>query len=235
MRLVLRHIRMAHRLQDGLSFCEVDGHVIFLDTRNDRYFRLSGGMDRAFRAHIESGRVSEVDLGALVEHDILAKSTTADASGFTMRMDHPVLSAMEQPTGSGKVGIGLVLDVFSIVGSIRLQLSRQRLDRILAATIAYRDSRESPLPGISTKEELSRIRQSAAAFWRVRPYVPIEPLCLLDSLAMVRFLAKRGLRANLVFGVTDNPFSAHAWAQAMDVVLTDSVGNVAAHTPIRVV
>ena len=60
-------------------------------------------------------------------------------------------------------------------------------------------------------------------------------MCLLDSIALVRFLARRGLYAQLVFGVTDDPFSAHCWVQAGDLVLNDTVGDVSAHTPIRVI
>jgi hypothetical protein len=58
---------------------------------------------------------------------------------------------------------------------------------------------------------------------------------LLDSLAMVMFLAKRGLHASIVIGVTSAPFSAHCWVQTGDLVLNDTVGNARAFTPIRVI
>lgn len=224
---------MSYRLQDGLSFCEVDGHAIFLDTRNDRYFRLCGKMDRMFLAYVNGKEISEVDLATLVEHSILAKAATAGTIEPTVRVDHPTCSVMEQSVRSEQFGIGTILDVFAIVGLTRLQLARRCLGRTLSAAAAYRDSRTSPPSGLPTETEVQRLLHTAAAFWLVRTYVPIEPRCLLDSLAMVRFLAKRGLHSNLIFGVTGNPFSAHAWVQVANVVLTDSVGNVTAHTPIR--
>lgn len=70
---------------------------------------------------------------------------------------------------------------------------------------------------------------------QVRPLVPIEPICLLDAIAIVRFLAERGLYAHVVFGVTGTPFAAHSWAQAGELALNDTIGRITAHTPIRVV
>lgn len=207
--------------------------MIFLDTRNDRYFRLSSKMDRTFLAYVNGKETSEADLATLVEHNILAKVATAGTSEPTVRVDHPTYSVMERSRCSEQFGLGTILDVFTIVGLTRLQLARHSLGRTLSAVTAYRDSRTSPPAGILTETEAQRLLHTAAAFWLVRPYVPIEPRCLLDSLAMVRFLAKRGLHASLIFGVTGNPFSAHAWVQVANVVLTDSVGNVTAHTPIR--
>jgi len=38
-----------------------------------------------------------------------------------------------------------------------------------------------------------------------------------------------------VFGVKLNPFSAHCWVQAGDIVLNDAIDHVTIHTPILVV
>ena len=76
---------------------------------------------------------------------------------------------------------------------------------------------------------------TAAAFRSARPYVPIDTCCLLDSIAMITFLAKRQLHADLVFGVTADPFSAHCWAQYGTTVLNDALGHALTYTPIRVI
>ncbi len=75
----------------------------------------------------------------------------------------------------------------------------------------------------------------AYIFRLARPYIPIKPNCLLDSLALAKFLARRNLYADVVFGVTSDPFSAHCWLQTGTVVVNDSVGNVDTYTPIRVI
>ena len=43
------------------------------------------------------------------------------------------------------------------------------------------------------------------------------------------------MHANLVFGVTGDPFSAHCWVQVDELVLNDTLGNANAYTPIRTV
>jgi hypothetical protein len=65
--------------------------------------------------------------------------------------------------------------------------------------------------------------------------VPIEPVCLLDSLSLLRFLSRRGLSTNIVFGVTPEPFAAHCWVQAGDMVLNEALFDTHAYTPIRMV
>lgn len=65
--------------------------------------------------------------------------------------------------------------------------------------------------------------------------MPVETRCLLDSIAIVKFLARRHFHANIVIGVTGDPFSAHCWAQIHDMVLNDTIGNVRSFTPIRVI
>jgi hypothetical protein len=65
--------------------------------------------------------------------------------------------------------------------------------------------------------------------------VPIPSVCLSDSIALLDLLARRGLAADLVFGVKLNPFAAHCWVQAGDVVLNETVECVRRHTEILVV
>jgi hypothetical protein len=57
-------------------------------------------------------------------------------------------------------------------------------------------------------------------------------VCLFDSLALIHFLAQYGLYPDWVFGVSADPFEAHCWVQAGQVVLNDTVERVSAFTPI---
>ncbi len=51
---------------------------------------------------------------------------------------------------------------------------------------------------------------------------------------MKQVLASQGCHANLVIGVA-LPFSAHAWVQSGDTILTDALELVEPYTPILVV
>lgn len=74
--------------------------------------------------------------------------------------------------------------------------------------------------------------EAARAFWRMAPWLPIEGECLVRSALLMRFLSRRGLEADWVFGVRLWPFMAHCWVQLDELCLNDDVERLAAYTPI---
>ncbi|WP_258078244.1 lasso peptide biosynthesis B2 protein [Xanthomonas arboricola] len=117
--------------------------------------------------------------------------------------------------------------------STRLALKRNPLGRVLGSLSAAAQGRGMQQRSLAELEQ--RLTDAASVFRRARVWVPVEMRCLLDSVALARFLRRRQLDAQVVFGVALDPFSAHCWVQTGDLVLNDTVGNVHAHTPIRVV
>jgi hypothetical protein len=90
-------------------------------------------------------------------------------------------------------------------------------------------------PGMAAAEsDQAKLLAAADAFLKARKLVPVGTSCLLDSLAMAKFLNRRCMRVNVVVGVTGDPFSAHCWVQAGHMVLNDALGNVRIYSPIRV-
>jgi len=77
-----------------------------------------------------------------------------------------------------------------------------------------------------------RVAEAARTFWRLAPWLPIEGECLVRSALLMRFLRRRGLRADWVFGVRLFPFMAHCWVQAGDLCLNDDVERLTAYSPI---
>jgi hypothetical protein len=224
-----------YRLHDDLSFCHVEGHVVFLDVENDQYFRLPEARERAFLAYVEGGRCEEANLRELVVHNILTPRTPISPHASSTEMQWPARSAVEETRPNKNVSFSALLEVFSAVYSTHRQLRKRRLKVVLESLVAYRSTRTSrllPSSGYSSAEQLAG---AAAVFRSLRLWVPIDTCCLLDSIAMVRFLARRGVHANIVFGVTGDPFSAHCWVQVGELVLNDTVGAVHAYTPIRTV
>lgn len=65
--------------------------------------------------------------------------------------------------------------------------------------------------------------------------VTTQDQCLNWSLAMMHYLMNLGIAATLILGVRRTPWSAHAWVQQDEVVLSDSVDNVTHYTPILMV
>lgn len=219
-----------YALHDGLSFCRVGEHLVFLDIDNDRYFRLPQAMEQALVAHLDGNGPAGLDISGLIASNILV-----DTPGIEERPSiKPVArSAMEVPPSPRRLRPSELLEIFAIVLYTQFQLKSSTLRAVLAGLASGRRSSAcAMLPSESAEHRLSEV---AAAYRRARPYVPLQMRCLLDSVAMARFLRRRRLDAHVVFGVALDPFSAHCWVQAGDLVLNDTVGNVISHTPIRVV
>lgn len=75
----------------------------------------------------------------------------------------------------------------------------------------------------------------ARTFDAARSFVPIARRCLLDSLALRRWLEMEGQHVRLVFGVKEAPFSAHCWLQNETAILNDHYDEVSRFTPILAV
>lgn len=226
---------MAYRLQEDISFCQVEDHLIFLDIRNDRYFRLSVTMERPFLAFIEGGEPPGVELAPLIARNIITDAATTSTPAPTSVIKLPTRSAVELGLPKKTASLATMLDALAIVCLMQLKLVTRSLKTNLEALAAYRQRAVKVYSShiIGTQEQ--RLLDTAAEFRHARLYIPIETCCLIDSLALTEFLAKRGLYADIVIGVTGDPFGGHCWVQSDDLVLNDTVGNASAHTPIRVV
>ncbi|NIJ81679.1 lasso peptide biosynthesis B2 protein [Xanthomonas cannabis] len=222
-----------YALRDDLSFCRVGEQLVFLDVGADRYFRLPAELQRALLAYLEQPcSSSDAEIGGLVARGLLVeRSTTASHSRPVIT---PVArSAMETATAMHRPRLLDTIEVLATVLATRRALQRYPLRRVLASLAAGAPRQRKH--GQSTFALEQRLANATRRYLRARLWVPVEMRCLLDSLALAKFLRRRQLDAQIVFGVALNPFSAHCWVQAGDLVLNDTVGNVHAHTPIRVV
>ena len=226
---------MHFRLRDGVSFCWVDDRPIFLDLRTDRYFELTLHQAVLFRNAVLQGLEACDDARELQRTGLLVPTSDvahplAPATCAAARM-----SVMEMDDTNIELKLSEIFEVVALVLSTQRWLQNRRLGELLddlagSAVIARRQAFSSS-PGHESPE----IIKTSRAFLGARLYAPANTSCLLDTLALCRFLTRRGLPWTMVFGVTRYPFSAHCWAQAGELALNDTVGNVSAHTPIRVV
>lgn len=224
---------MPYRLNEDVSFCAFDEGLVFLDIERDQYFRLPHRLEAAFAAYVHGETCSEADLAPLVERRILIPTGAAGSRDRAPTLPRPTRSILEMQASHGKGSIGLLLEVLATVAHAQWQLRRHSLKKVLSATLRYRQCRVRPVEETAANLPHQALKDAANAFSRVRLYVPIEPVCLLDSLAVTRFLARRRLPSNIVFGITADPFSAHCWVQAGDLVLNDTVGHATGYMPIR--
>lgn len=222
---------MNYELRAELSACHVDGHFIFLDILEDRYFHLSPGLENIYSQYLAGSIDNESDLSPLLDRGILTRSRRPHHSRPIGEMAHPESSALELMFGTERFSMRPLTEIASLALSTRLSLASWKLHKVLDSMHAHRSKYGRQ---IHTDTSMVALIEYARMFRHLRLYVPIEPRCLLDSIALVRFLARRNLYSNLVFGVTGDPFSAHCWVQSGPVVLNDTIGNVQAYQPIRV-
>lgn len=221
---------MIQHLSADISFCELDGRLFFLDIQSDRYFQLSRTLEHSFLSYLEAPENASIDVSGLLKHNLLLQATSGPIGSIV----YPDRSILEPPSPDRHVPFDAVRDVFLMVTMMHWQLKIRHLKSILQSLNDYRHIKTSLLVG-DEAEFQERMTEAATTFNRVRPFVPIETCCLIDSLSMVRFLAKRGLYAHLVMGVACDPFSAHSWVQHGPLVLNETVGTAQAYVPIRVI
>lgn len=59
--------------------------------------------------------------------------------------------------------------------------------------------------------------------------------CLLDSLVLMEFLLRNGMRPTMIIGVATRPFNAHCWLQHDEWILNDTVERTAKYAPLLVI
>lgn len=224
---------MPHKVSTNVAFCRVDDCLVFLDVSRDRYFQLPASLEQAFEAYLHGGTVPEETLRHLVERDVLTESPAVDRSEPKVDIDMPRRSALERSYSVPRLRAFVLLEVMLTVYWIRWQLEHQSISHVFDNFVRYaRERVSSPSAGPANNIETALL-DATDAFWRGRLYTPIEPTCLLDSLALARFLARRGHPSAIVFGVMCNPFAAHCWVQVGDMALNETVGGASTYTPIR--
>jgi len=220
-------------LRDDLSYCRIDRQLVFLDVGNDRYFQLPRSLEQALISYLDGAECAQPAISTLVERGLLIESTDT-AVRCRPNIEPAGRSAVESPQSLRHLRVVELMEVFTIVVRTRIAMKLSTLKHILDGLTAERHRQTMRTEPPAHMPE-SRLADAAAVFRRARIYVPVEMRCLLDAIAMTRFLLRRRIHAHIVFGIALDPFSAHCWVQVGDLVLNDTVGNVVSHTPIRVV
>lgn len=225
---------MGYALPADLSFCLTGGRVIFLNLAQDRYFRLGAGADAAFQTLLSSGHASEEDIEALVRLGVIRPTT--DGGGLIPAMVMaPSRSVLETEPPGRRPGIWMTLQVLDAVARSWRALKLTPIARVLQRLRRTRARALDRSGKVQIEARADDVLAVAVRFNRARRAVPINTVCLLDSLALVDFLARRGMCADLIIGVKLNPFVAHSWVQHRDVILNDPLDRASAFTPILVV
>ncbi|MDK2769707.1 MAG: lasso peptide biosynthesis B2 protein [Sphingomonas sp.] len=213
---------MLWRILPHATACVASEALFLLDIRQDRYFRVpaaSAGEMLAWLNRNYAGVVPQTVTDTLVRARILRQGDPEPTNVLKERVTIPTSLAQTDAPAAGKEH---PVRVAVSVAGMRLSLRVFSLNHILT--------------GIRTRGPLPRRGPAALieaqAFERARRMVPIARNCLLDSLALEQWLARRGIGSQIVFGIAPEPFAAHCWLQTADTILNDSFDHVSGFTPI---
>ncbi len=214
----MRHLR----LPDYLGLCEVDGRLLMLNVRSDRYLELDPASAEAFRSWLHGEPVADdPGLDRLIRMQMLVPADRPDRSGWTERTAPERSLVGDLPPA--RRAWPLVAEV-----AARIWAARRRISQGLEAAVEHvRRTRPASKSG-DVRMELPRFRAA-------RRLVPLKPNCLPDSLALAAFLFRRDIGCQLVFGVKLDAFAAHCWLEIDGAVLNESADSVAGFTPIMVI
>lgn len=207
-------------LAQHVHFCEIGDQRAFIDLASDRYFSLAEPANRLFAKVTGAG-----DLPRCAEAEPLVAAGVLSRSGARppepTRHSPPNRSLVEEGLPD-RLSPGRMPEALMLVLWARRAMARKRLPRLVG-----RDS------GFGTGDP-DRRDQAVRTFLQARRLVPVAANCLYDSLALRRFLARRGIGADLVIGAKLHPFGAHCWLQDGTTVLNDALGTVRVFAPILV-
>ncbi|WP_235977056.1 lasso peptide biosynthesis B2 protein [Sandaracinobacteroides hominis] len=203
---------------------------MFLDLEADRYFCLSQRAEAAFRASAGLAAAGEQDEALLSLRQCgLLISTSDDSRPAACRsVAVPAKSHLDGiETGAP---VRLKMAALRDLAATRLALRWLSLNAVLCR-LAQQKSRAAT--GLSTEHVTAP--DVAAAFDWSSAIVRSHDRCLPRSIAVAHRLARCGISADLVVGVSLNPFAAHSWVQCGSALVNDRPDGVRHFTPILVI
>lgn len=228
--------------------CLHERYFVFLDLRKDKYFAVAASKagpltaladGRPLRSDPrENGAVAAQATGEGALHALLDRGllTRDRAAGKVL-----ALTASEMPDAQ------LLADAFDEQVSYRIfdvcrfvacavkawcLLRLMPFERVIGRVRRRKEKRTARDADL----DLGAVRRCVALYERMRPlFFGAHDACLLETLALIEFLAGYGFFPTWVFAVRTTPFRAHCWVQYRGVVFTGTIGHTRGFTPVMTV
>lgn len=220
---------MAYALRAGLSVCEAEGRLIFLDLPADRYFCLAPPAETAFRRIWHEDPCEEGDSQFAERCGLFTEAAGASIAPCPAPATCKQ-SLLEEERQRARPG-----DVAMMLASLARASCELRM-RGLAASLARFETakaRATGDPGSQTPST-ARLMAAASALRASMRLVSFHERCLPASLALAMRLARAGIPVDLVLGVRLAPFKAHAWVQHGETLVNERLSLARLFTPILV-
>jgi hypothetical protein len=218
-----------------VHFCYVGQALVFLDLEHDDYTLVKGDAVAALKAisrvrpTIDPTSQCSAAIRELLDGGLL---TTDQYGGRDIAPTHFGVSTEQlvdaESATNGTATAERVFRFIAACTSAALQLRCRTLIQTINAVQARKTKCAAPL-------DLELARELTATFRRLRGFVPINYVCLYDSLALIEFLAAYRVFPTWVFGVKLEPWAAHCWVQEGRLCFNEDVEEAAGYVPIMTV
>ncbi len=215
----------AYALRDGVTYCRIGEHNVFLDVVSDRYFCLQRRLNTAFTELSEDRDVEDELVHALRSSGIVIEAPAAGLLACVT--DAPVCLDDDNPERRSTFQ--------ALAGAIvrRARWTWNIRHRSLSDNIAQLENRRRSLSVRKTActppQDLARAFRTASVVWSE------HGRCLPTAMALFEALVTAGHPARLVFGVHLTPFYAHCWVELGGHLVNDEPERISQFTPIRIV
>lgn len=215
----------AYALREGVTYCRIGEHNVFLDVVSDRYFCLQRRLNAAFTDLSEERDVETDLLHALRSSGIVVEAPVTDLLACVTRA--PACLADHNPEHRSTF-IGLATAI-----ACRARWTWNIRHRSLSENIANLERRRRLQPDrkvpAAPPHDLARAFRAASVVWSE------HGCCLPTAMAVFDALVGAGHPARLVFGVHLTPFYAHCWVELDGQLVNDEPERICQFTPIRIV
>lgn len=236
---------MTYQMAPDVFACVTGRHCMFLDLHQDRYLSVQRTVMDALAPHIHGWQLPSASLPRTAVHDgeIMQLAAHLVAAGILLpcgaRTHTPAI-----PPCSAAQDFTTLPSQGNAAGfpprKLRIVAALIHADYLLHHVVLWRIVRHIPsmastLPKAGGGDSLMTAHALTNSFRQARPWYPRNYLCLFDSLALMLFLLRSGIRAQWVFGVREDPFGAHCWIQCGPLVLNEYLDRTGLYTPIMMV
>lgn len=240
-----------------------DDQVILLDLKNDAYLALTatqmdvlsryvpgwpycGACNATQELRQEAMQEDSKVIEMLLNEGILARDHQRgkDATPVCMpRPEAPVIDTVlihtllnDKKYARPVIRIGDVVNFLVANLSAALMLRHWKIAKTVGHVHRRKSRGVQSAGSVSQLSGIDRIRDRVRVFRLLRPFLFAgRDRCMLNSLALVEFLARYDVFPTWVFGVKTGPFGAHCWVQHEGFILNDMPENARRFTPIMAV
>ncbi len=233
----------SYHLSPHTFACLSGRYCMFLDIKLDRYISVPREAMEALSPWIHNWQLTprypaSTDIPsqttATLAEELLAAGVltnephaTEESTYTAPTPDRDLTSVAPEIVNTGTIG------AFCLATGALLYASLELRAATMTRIIATARKRKHSLP-VGSKD-LNLTAALTTIFLKYRPLFPRNYRCLFDSLALLHFLSYFSLHPDWVFGVQDEPFSAHCWLQSDTLVLNDHLDHISTYTPIMTV